>query len=241
MDPNLEIIYKAANPQQAAILKNVLSDVGIDSVVTNIALTGIAGEAPVGWSSAPCVMVRSTDLDAARAIAEQFDADISTAIGSEPDNEEEQDAAQENDPSSHDSTDQVQGFSMHHEHEPTWDPCPRCSSVRRGRCPQCDAFDAYFSPAEYVLTDRVEYQEADGIAESFEVDSPEDHFMCSICDTPVVPEPLRFCDRCQHDFGEGLEIEQLETEPVNARVWLTFAVLGILAVISLIYAWSITR
>lgn len=227
MDPSLEIAYKAGNAQQAAILKNILSDSGIDAFVTNIALTGVAGEVPAGWSSAPCVMVRQDDLAAARAIAEQFDEDISSKKSPTTTNEEVEE------------DEDVEGEG--HEREPTWPPCPQCSTVRRGRCPNCDAFDAYFSPAEYMLVDRKEHVSQEGASESFEVDSPADLFMCTVCDEAVEPEPLRFCDRCKYDFGDGLEITVPDRPPLNTPVVLTFAVLGAMAIGGLIYVFVITR
>lgn len=227
MDPSLEIVYKAGNAQQAAILTNILSDAGIDATVTNIALTGASGEVPMGWSSAPCVMVREEDLAAARAIAEQFDSDISSKKSVAATNDEiDDDELAEKDELDRD---------------PTWPPCPRCNAVRRGKCPNCDAFDAYYSPAEYMLVDRKEHVGSDGGTESFEVDSPPDHYMCTICDEAVIPEPLRLCDRCGYDFGDGLELTVPEKPPLNLAVALTFVVLGAMALGGVIYVFVITR
>lgn len=225
MERDLEIIYKAGNAQQAAILKNILSDEGIESTVTNIALMNAGGEVPLGWSSAPCVLVRHENLEQARAIAEQFDRDLANSARPQPDDSDDLEGENEDD----------------FRRETTWPPCPTCGEPRRGRCPTCNAFDAYFSPAEYVVIDRQTHEEPGSATESFEVDSPENHFMCSVCDQPVIPVPLRFCSACHHDFGEGLEFEETSSGESNQRVTLVFAILAGLAVAGIAYTWWITR
>lgn len=224
MERDLEIIYKAANAQQAAILKNILSDEGIESTVTNIALMNAGGEVPLGWSSAPCILVRHEDVESARSIAEQFDRDLATSART-PAIDDSQETPDEDE------------FAR----ETTWPPCPECHEPRRGQCPHCGAFDAYFSPAEYIVSDRQTHQVPGAAAESFEVESPENHYMCSVCDHAVVPVPLRYCSACHHDFGEGLEFDAEPTSETNQRVVLVFAILAGLAIVGIVYTWWITR
>ena len=228
MERDLEIIYKAANAQQAAILKNILSDEGIESTVTNIALMNAGGEVPLGWSSAPCILVRRDDMQQAREIAEQFDRDLASSAHSRP--MQEDDAIED--------VEDVDDF----ERETTWPPCPECGEPRRGQCPNCGAFDAYFSPAEYMVMDRQTHGAPGSATDSFEVESPEDLYMCSVCDQAILPEPLRYCSACHHDFGDGLELEdESDSQETNSRVLLVVGILAALAIAGVVYTFVITR
>lgn len=233
MDSDLEVIYKAANAQQAAILKNILEEEGIDSTVTNLALMGGAGELPVGWSSAPCILVRQEDYERAKVIAEQFDHDLSHATSSSLNNDSKKSSTTATDT----YDDELDSDSL----DPTWPPCPACAEPRRGRCSHCGAFDAYFSPAEYMVTDRRGHEDPSSGAESFKVESPEDHFMCSVCDEAMLPEPLRYCQSCGNDFGEGLVLSAPERAESNPRVTITIAVLIAIGLAGLLYVFIMTR
>ena len=73
------VIYTAARPQQAQLLKNLLADAGIDAVLLNDALQSAVGEVPFGWSTAVRVAVRESDAAEARALAIEFDRTL--AVG----------------------------------------------------------------------------------------------------------------------------------------------------------------
>jgi hypothetical protein len=61
--------------------------------------------------------------------------------------------------------------------------------------------------------------------------------MCPACDEAFAPRFYRWCAQCGFDFGEGIEIESAEVEPMNVRV-LFAVVLVAAAVIGLCaYFW----
>src|SRR5205085_7005780 len=67
------VIYSAANTQQAYLLKGLLVEQGITASVINDTIQLAGGELPLGWTTAPRVIVAESDAVQARALAEQFD------------------------------------------------------------------------------------------------------------------------------------------------------------------------
>lgn len=69
----LVVIYTAANAVQAHLLRAALADAGIQAQVTNDALQVAGGELPLGWTTAPRVVVPREHEAEARRLAEQYD------------------------------------------------------------------------------------------------------------------------------------------------------------------------
>ena len=117
------VIYRAANLQQAYVLKNLLEGEQIQATIWNEAIQGALGELPVGTSTAPQVVVRQQDADIARQIALAFDGARDYAGPQVIDAED------------------------------AWPHCPTCNSPRMATCPGCDNmsanFEAAFHPAGF--------------------------------------------------------------------------------------------
>ncbi len=112
-----------------------------------------------------------------------------------------------------------------------WPTCPQCSHRRLTICPVCK-------------TSGSDFPQADGnywAAISGDADAPPRlAAICTGCDEPWLPEFLRRCEWCGHDFGEGIDMETPprpasteESEPLNHRMTMLIAgmVLGGLALI----------
>src|SRR5437867_2946166 len=108
------VIYSAANTQQAHLLKGLLVEQGIPASVLNDTIQFAGGELPLGWATAPRVVVAESDAVQARELADQFDRQT-TREPSGDDTAEPEPLA--------DWTD--------------WPTCPRCGQRRSARCPVC--------------------------------------------------------------------------------------------------------
>ena len=70
--------YRAKNNPQALVLKQALEDAGIRATIENELLQGAVGDLPMGWATAPRIMVESRDLPRAREILERSERAEST-------------------------------------------------------------------------------------------------------------------------------------------------------------------
>ena len=62
-------VYRAANPIEAHTIRLALEDAGIKVEIDGESLQG--GEYPLGWSTAPRILVAESQVTAAREIMEQ--------------------------------------------------------------------------------------------------------------------------------------------------------------------------
>ena len=120
-------IYRAANPQHAQLLRNMLEERGIQAFVVNDLLQGAGGDLPLGWAAAPQILVAEEDVSKGRLIAEQFDATMrdSSSI-----------ATEEFDVADADWTD--------------WPLCPDCHQRRDVLCDICGSRGTKFALADLV-------------------------------------------------------------------------------------------
>jgi putative signal transducing protein len=65
-------VYRTTTGAQAHLLRNLLDDAGIEAQVENDLLQGVAGEIPLGWATAPRVLVPAHQQAEARAVIERF-------------------------------------------------------------------------------------------------------------------------------------------------------------------------
>jgi hypothetical protein len=240
MDEEPVVIYVARTVQDAYLLKNLLADEQIETVVFNNLLEGGAGVDILGWPTSARVAVAPAYAEQARQIATQFDARLAASAKS-PMIEE---PAAEPPPTVAD-----------------WPRCPECDAPRATRCPSCGATGTNFRPADPaavdILSDNAAAeaascvscgpcgctggQAAPGSSTSETPDSQEPEaalpapgLVCNTCDEPFVPEYTRRCLSCSHEFADGIDIDAqtARLEPVNARV--VIAIVGVIALIAAI-------
>lgn len=120
-------IYRAANPQHAQLLRNMLEDQGIQAFVVNDFLQGAGGELPMGWTAAPRILVAEEDVLKGRQIAEQFDATMRDGSAVATEEFDEADADWED-----------------------WPVCPNCHQRRDALCEICGTRGTKFALADLV-------------------------------------------------------------------------------------------
>jgi ribosomal protein L40E len=64
-------VYRARNSPQALALQQVLQEAGLRATIDNDLLQGVVGSLPMGWPTAPRIMVESKDAPRAREILER--------------------------------------------------------------------------------------------------------------------------------------------------------------------------
>lgn len=127
MSESSVVIYTAATPQEAFLLRDALAEAGIRALVSNEALQAAAGDVPLGWTIAPRLLVAPEDATDARRLAEQyerrrkagetlFDADL----------------------------------PVENEQPPAPARCPHCARPRTAICPLCGTGGSHFSAGEMV-------------------------------------------------------------------------------------------
>jgi hypothetical protein len=67
-------VYRAKDSVQAHLLRSALEDEGIRAVVEGDLLQGALGEVPVGWSTAPRLLVEESEAAKARALLERWES-----------------------------------------------------------------------------------------------------------------------------------------------------------------------
>jgi Putative prokaryotic signal transducing protein len=66
-------VYRAKDSVQAHLLRSALEEMGIRAVVEGDLLQGALGEIPMGWSTAPRIMVEEADAAKARESLDRFE------------------------------------------------------------------------------------------------------------------------------------------------------------------------
>ena len=120
------VIYRAASPQQAHLLKSVLENRGIAAWVVNEAMQIAGGDLPLGWTAAAQVVVGENDAEEARQIAVEFD----------------QTTAHE--PQSDEDVADIQSPQAWQD----WPICSQCQERRQARCPVCGSAGTAFPLAD---------------------------------------------------------------------------------------------
>ena len=139
-------IYRAANAQQAQLLRNMLEERGIQAFVVNDFMQGAGGDLPLGWTAAPQVLVAEEDVSKGRLIAEQFDA---TMRG--------------------DSSVATEEFDVADDDWKDWPLCPNCRWRRDVLCDICGSRGTKFALADLV-------DEPDRQSVLLHCDTCDDHF-----------------------------------------------------------------
>jgi len=67
-DENIVEVYRARDPMQAHLFSSELQNDGIENQVVGDHLGGALGEVPLGWSTAPKILVKEGDAVRAREL-----------------------------------------------------------------------------------------------------------------------------------------------------------------------------
>lgn len=209
---DLITIYTAANAAQARQLVTQLEQRGIRSVVFNERLQYGAAEV-VGMAVEPKVAVKRNDEAQARVIAQAFDRAL--VVMAHRSRERVLDPESEVSPlvEENDSADIVADTSS--PPAPDWPLCPDCQRPRQTACEVCGTFGGPFPRGDAAYSGVIP-PKADA---SFQV-------ICPTCDEPFVPEWVKTCGACGHDFGDGFELPAVADqkggpwEELNPRVLL---------------------
>ena len=173
-------IYTTADSAQATALVNLLSEQGIMALVVNEDLQSGSSEL-LGPRALPRIVVREADEQAAREIAQRFDQQVVEQSVQEA-------LPVESDPVESDTPITVEA----------WPLCPSCREPRHTTCRVCGTAGSEFPRADAEYSPPITEEGKS---------SPRMHLICTTCDEPFVPEFLRRCQWCSHDFGEGLETD----------------------------------
>lgn len=123
MSESSVVIYTAATPQEAFLLRDALAEAGIRALVSNESLQAAAGDVPLGWTIAPRLLVAPEDATAARQLAEAYEARRKSGVA-----------------------------LLETEIEPGTPPaparCPQCHRPRTAICPVCGTGGSHFQPGE---------------------------------------------------------------------------------------------
>ncbi len=69
-DDDLTVVYRAGHPMEAHMVANFLKEAGVPATVDGDYLTGALGDLPMGWTTAPRVLVCEKNAIAARTLIE---------------------------------------------------------------------------------------------------------------------------------------------------------------------------
>ncbi len=217
------VIYIAANPEQAHLLRNLLEEHDIEAFVINDTLNSVhfaasdwlvrASGAPGFLPMAPRVVVDEADAEAARAIALEVDQDLRDGTMSPELARLEEEAGSDDE----------------------WPHCPHCGRPRMSSCPVCQTSATHF-PAAFMLEDET----AGG-------DPARDEqrlVICPTCDEAFAPRFPSRCEWCGHRFADGVEapaMNLLVTPPVLRTSELNWriagVVLGLAGVVAAVAGW----
>ncbi|HEX5446181.1 MAG TPA: DUF2007 domain-containing protein [Pirellulales bacterium] len=123
MSESSVVIYTAATPQEAFLLRDALAEAGIRALVSNEALQAAAGDVPLGWTIAPRLLVAPEDAADARRLAEAYEQRRKTS-----------------------ST--LLETELEPEKPPAPARCPECHRPRTAICPVCGTGGSRFRPGE---------------------------------------------------------------------------------------------
>lgn len=210
MREDFTVIYEARTVPEAHELRDRLGDAGIEAVVVEEVAQSQAGTDAIGLPAPFSVAVHQEEADAARRIAEAFDDEQIARV----EHEAEQSVTSETDET--DETDDIP------DEADTWPRCPECDARRVTVCPICKTSGSHFPCADK------EYSQAS--------DEGRRMVLCPTCDEPFVPEYLRHCEWCGHDFGEGIEPDHDQVSvPISPRAMAVILALVALFVGLLVY------
>jgi len=175
-----QVIYIAANPHEAQLLRLALEDHDIEAFVINDTLNSVhfaAGDLLVRAAggagflpTAPRVVVDEQDAVRAREIALQHEKDLRDGVFSTELAQLETEVGEDD-----------------------WPKCPHCSRPRLATCPVCQTSASHF-PSAFMLG-----------ASGEESEGKRPLVICSTCDEAFNPKFPARCEWCGHRFADGVE------------------------------------
>ena len=207
-------VYRAANTQEAQVLKNVLESEGIRTFISNEGLLGASDL--VGWNIDPKVMVGESDAELAMPIIHEFLQQVLDRRNLNIDGSDDEASEPESD----------------------WPHCPMCDEPRVAKCTGCQSVGNDFGEAVFVETDSGfgnEHREIE-----FEIEPQERWLMCTVCDRPFHPVYRKTC-RCNYEFEDGIEFgQQPASTQINARALVVLIAIISAIAIGCIYFFRIS-
>lgn len=219
MSRDLIIVYTAAHPWQAGLLRNLLADYGIEATVRESAFA----EDPTNVRSQPQVLVPREHVVFALEVARDFEAQ------------------QQRSSSPADRALRREPLELPHWRD--WPTCPHCHERRPTACPGCQSRGADFPLAEFV-TDAAGDHPVRWVADRSDDPHAKVFLACPTCDEIFEPRFPRRCARCGHDFGDGVEPPASALRPDDELNRHAISLLAVLAcivfatAIVLALAWS---
>lgn len=206
------VVYSAADPQQAHLLRNLLAEAGINSFVSNETLNSVhfaagdwmvrAAGGPGFLPMAPKVVVHEDDAEEARELLLKAEKLL---LHGQP------------------SPDLVALESE--SGEESWPLCPHCARPRLATCPICKTsgtdFSAAFLPEGSTPAGSTQTQLV----------------ICPTCDEVFTPRHPARCEWCGHRFADGEELpapvsrtttsmQAILAEQVNAKSLVLLAAIA---------------
>jgi hypothetical protein len=75
LDPQFVEAYRARNLPEAHMIRIALEEAGIPAQIEGELLQGAVGDLPIGWPTAPRIVVAESQVDAARQISRRSNRD----------------------------------------------------------------------------------------------------------------------------------------------------------------------
>jgi hypothetical protein len=202
MREDFTVVYEARTVPEAHELIDRLGNEGIRAVVVEEVAQSQAGTDAIGLPTPFSVAVHQEEANTARRIAKEFDDELTNRV--------EHEAEQ---------PDGAESTAAPEESDP-WPQCPECDARRVTVCPICKTSGNRFPSADKEYS-----QTADTGGED------QSMVLCPTCDEPFVPQYLRQCEWCGHDFNEGIEPNHDQvSEPISPRAMAV--ILGLMALLA---------
>jgi Putative prokaryotic signal transducing protein len=235
-------VYRASSPIQASLIRNLLESEGIRVFVGNQSIESVVGAAPAGWASSATIIVRSVDEARARTLIEDFEFRLKKT----PSEGEDFGTPQER------FSDEAIWPRCPKCSSPRFAVCPRCQTFgldfEKAELTQADGSGGVISDHSFAPNQETSgnvdprANEMVGSIASENMASPtgfdalrnqadEYRLMCTVCDQSFIPQYLRECQNCDHEFPQGVVLGHAPAADLNARV--VFVVILVLCLFGL--------
>lgn len=198
-------VYRAANAQQAYLLKSLLEDEGISAHVVNDLLQAAGGDLPLGWVSLPQVLVGAEDLPRALEVVANFEAHVAALVA---DSTEPDGIHLAVNPREVTIPDDIAFLS-----DDLWPRCIKCSERRQVTCSYCGESGNSFP----IIDDPTDLS-----GEEEEEDAPSWPRLernrkllvhCTTCDEHFLADFYPVCHSCGYEFEKPSRSTAASSQP----------------------------